>query len=171
MLSRFSCFSIRSCKYGAIGVGTDIVYIPRFSRLLRKYPTELKDSKFWKIANKFMHSYEKKVLSQILIERHSHLRAVQYISGVWSIKESIYKSLSTQSDKDCLPPAQVIYTKLCYRDKDMENKPIIVIDQNSFISCGYSDFYNNHIKGTKFLLSISHDQDYLISFVCHVKTI
>ncbi|EDO17152.1 hypothetical protein Kpol_1072p22 [Vanderwaltozyma polyspora DSM 70294] len=157
------------------GIGTDIVHLPRIARLLIRYPLELpgeirNKKSFHRISNKFMHEQEYSYLQSLNQDTPRDVnRIIKYIASVWASKECFYKSLSNYVPKTELPPAQTIYTKLAYRTKDRDGKPLLQIDP-SFINGNmkYTNFFNNYIDPNLFqiLLSISHDKDYLIAFTC-----
>lgn len=152
-----------------LGIGTDIVHIPRFAQLLEKYPLQQPNSKIFKILGKFMHPLEIEELRRRSEFPKRENQLACYISGIWATKEAIYKSLSSNVKTGQLPPAQAIYTKLFYKTNDLDGKPLIKRITSSTEDRDYRDFTREYIDGSEFLISISHDGNYLISFVCHVK--
>lgn len=153
-------------KFNVIGIGADIVYVPRIKRLLSKN-LEHAPLRFDKIARKFMHEQEIIQLRELISSPGPENTLAYYVSGVWAVKEAIYKSMASEIPLQALPPAQVLYTKLCYKTNDEQGRPHVEIDYRSME--GYADFISRHIKGTSFKVSISHDRDYVMAFICHVK--
>lgn len=150
-----------------LGIGTDIVYIPRFRELLLKYgdsPT------FNRITSKFMNMEEQRHLYGLYkVNKPNSLNSsARYMAGIWAAKESSYKALSCFIPFDELPPARVIYSGLLRKNNESNGRPIITYS-NKFESQfpEYSEVYNKYIGNkVSFLTSISHDTDYLVSFVC-----
>ncbi|SCU79844.1 LAFA_0B05974g1_1 [Lachancea sp. 'fantastica'] len=159
----------RGFKTNILGIGTDIVHIPRFARLMAR-DASIRESRInERILGKFMHAAELSRLQRMREENHSDKALIQFVAGVWATKEAVYKSLSSRSGhkKTALPPAKYIYTQLCYKTNDEGGIPRLVIDPK--LTSVYPNFTRDFIENTKFLLSISHDNDYLVSFVCHVS--
>lgn len=151
--------------------------MPRFQKLLNKYPlSQERNSPFTKIANKFMHVNEFDMLKSMVMDIKGSAPSreiLQYTAGIWAIKESILKSISSYVPKEELPPAQKTYTKLIYKKKDKESgAPELVIDR-SFPkeNSQYANFYYQYFNPDqiKVLLSISHDGEYLVAFSCIIK--
>ncbi|QLG70658.1 hypothetical protein HG535_0A06000 [Zygotorulaspora mrakii] len=154
-----------------VGVGTDIVYLPRIAKLLDKY-TSNRDrniSRFHKITQKFMHPIELNQLDTLLTEgSSSKTRLTTFIGGVWASKESTYKALSCFVPHDMIPPAKTIYTGLFYKMNAKNGYPTLQFDdkfQESHLA--NQDFYRDFVKipQIKPLISIAHDHDYLACFV------
>lgn len=160
-----------------LGIGTDIVYLPRFYKLLQKYPLQYGingNPTFYKLANKFMHPFEiAKLKTLIADDTHTAAQVCTYVGGVWAVKESVIKALACFVPPHKMPPAQRVYTKLLYKTNDSNNIPIVRLDNKFPLSGSQScaQFYHEYIEtpSTKVLISISHDQDYLVAFACLVK--
>lgn len=160
-----------------LGIGTDIVYLPRFHKLVQKYPLKHGNNgnpTFYQLAKKFMHPIEIAKLETLLTnDTHTADRVTTYVGGVWAVKESVIKALACFVPPYKMPPAQSIYTKLLYKTNDPNNIPIVRIDDKFPLSGSESSaqFYREYIEApsTKVLVSISHDQDYLVAFVCLVE--
>lgn len=158
-----------------LGVGTDIVHLPRMIKLLQKYPSSLKQPSnklpnFDRIASKFMHNNEIKYLHELLLtnEPSSH-RIVNYVGGIWAIKEASLKALSCYTPTYLIPPAKTVYTKLLYKTNTSNGAPVVKIDPTFLDNSPlHSKFYQDYINEQKrsILVSISHDQDYLIALTC-----
>lgn len=163
-------------KYSGIyGIGVDIVKTSRFTRLLSKYPLDQSVSpNFYQLAGKFMHPTESTILEKKIQNKTTENNIHAYISGVWSIKEAIYKALCSYVPHDSFQfPAQNIYTTLFYKINNQETgAPQIEFDDNfANQSIKHSQFYHQYIidANLKALLSISHDGDYTVAYSCLVK--
>lgn len=143
-----------------LAVGTDIVYIPRLEKmLLRNEPQRLN-----KIMRKFMHQREIEQFHYIALRQNIRSQAT-YLSGIWAIKESLFKCLPNEKSR---PPAIHIYTRLGYKSKNDQGQPKFNLDMSRFITPSTQEYWNKYIKSTRFILSLSHDQDYLVCFMMHV---
>lgn len=159
-----------------LGIGTDVVHISRFSKLLQKYPVSLANANeqgsFIKIARKFMHPREITSLQHLVSENNNDRHTATYVAGIWAIKESVLKAFSCFVPDPEMPTAQSIYTKLIYKEKKSSGRPILQFDEQfpAIASDSELKFYHKYIKspGTRPMVSISHDEDYLVSFVCLV---
>ncbi|SCU95969.1 LAMI_0F04632g1_1 [Lachancea mirantina] len=150
------------------GIGTDLVHVQRFRKLLDKYPTSGNKSTLNKIIAKFMHPYEIDRLEALIQTETSQEPIIRYVAGVWATKEAIFKSLRCNSfPASEFPPAQFIFTKICYKTNEVDGRPKIGIDCSQLGV--WKQFSEHLITNSKFLVSLSHDADYLISFVCHIK--
>lgn len=156
-----------------LGIGTDIVHIPRFQRLLQRYPFQTdggNKQSFFKIARKYMHPYELRKIQRIADEPNSTPRLILYAAGIWGIKESVLKALSCFVPAEDMPTAQFIYTKLIFKKSSVEGRPILQFDDpmGSALSGEEADFYRRYIKApsTRPLVSVSHDGEYLVTFTC-----
>ncbi|CUS20412.1 LAQU0S01e06018g1_1 [Lachancea quebecensis] len=150
-----------------LGIGTDIVYLPRFAKIVEKHAPIEQSTAFRRMMSKFMHPIEISQLNQMLQSGCNSPSVVRYLAGVWATKEAIFKSLATQRLEEPLLPAQTIYTQVFYKANDQDGAPRIEID--SSIKCSHPEFARAYIAGTRLMLSIAHDEDYLVSFVCHVR--
>ncbi|CAI4053091.1 holo-[acyl-carrier-protein] synthase SKDI_16G1280 [Saccharomyces kudriavzevii IFO 1802] len=152
-----------------VGTGVDIVYLPRFARLLEKYPPSDPSGSliFNKIAQKFMHEKERSHLSDLLVEEN-HLSPLlyQYIAGIWALKECSLKALCCLISKHDLPPAQVVYAGMLYKTQNEEGVPKLEFDKRFEQKYPkYQQFSKNYgsiFSKCEFLVSLSHDKDYLI---------
>ncbi|CCD25052.1 holo-[acyl-carrier-protein] synthase NDAI_0E02350 [Naumovozyma dairenensis CBS 421] len=156
-----------------LGIGTDIVYLPRFQRLLMKYTNDddvyaiKSSSALDRINDKFMHPIERATFRSLANESLS--KRAKYLAGVWATKEATLKALHCYIPSEHIPPAQVIYTKLLYKTNNTSTgSPQLQFDKNfSTTTPLYSQFFRDYINGKiSTLLSISHDEQYLVSFVC-----
>lgn len=158
-----------------LGIGTDIVYLPRFSRLLQKYrlSSAAEPGKFIKIARKFMHPYEIAKMQSLASGASRNEHTIKYIAGIWATKESIFKAFSSFVPALEMPSAQCIYTKLIYKDKRSSGQPILQFDERFPANASPSElsFYHRYVKkpNTRPIVSISHDKDYLVAVVCLVE--
>ena len=154
-----------------VGIGTDIVHLPRIARIIAKYGRSSGSSSMYRITKKFMAGPERLRFQTLLTENNSELdmrNAVRYMAGVWATKESLLKALSCYVPVSELPPAQTIYSKLFCKKNLSSGVPIVQILEDFPTKCPeYKDFYYNYIfHDLEALISISHDQDYLICYSC-----
>lgn len=163
-----------------LGVGTDIVYLPRFTKLLQRYPLQgsiEKKHSFIRIARKFMHPTEIIQMNSLqATSKRSSMATdsvITYVAGIWAIKESIFKAFSSFVPSCEMPPAQSIYTKLVYKQNSSGKLPHVRFDDQFSIKASPFDFefYKRYIgaPSTEALVSISHDGDYLVAFTCLVE--
>ncbi|CAR22748.1 ACPS domain-containing protein [Lachancea thermotolerans] len=150
-----------------LGIGTDIVYLPRFAKIVEKHAPVGQSTTFRKIATKFMHPEEVRHLYQMLQLGYNSPSVVRYLAGVWATKEAIFKSLAAQRLEIPLLPAQKIYTQVFYKTNEQDGAPRVEFD--SSIERLHPEFARAYIANTRFVLSIAHDEDYLVSFVCHIR--
>ncbi|SCU84647.1 LADA_0D02960g1_1 [Lachancea dasiensis] len=158
---------IKGFSSSVLGIGTDVVYLPRFQRLILKYGSPGDGKRLDRIMSKFMHARELSRYQELLQNHKSSLPLIHYAAGVWATKEAIYKTLASQVPVNMMPPAQTIYTKLCYKLNGSTGAPKIEIDDT--LMTKYPKFMLENIINTKFLVSLSHDEKYLVSFVCQSK--
>ncbi|CAI4054298.1 hypothetical protein SUVZ_16G1390 [Saccharomyces uvarum] len=155
-----------------VGVGVDIVHLPRFARLLEKYsPLDpVGRSTFQKITQKFMHEKERAHFRDLLAEeQHLSPSLHRYIAGIWALKECSLKALCCRISKHDLPPAQVVYSRMLYKTQNSAGVPKLDYDKMfgqeypkyKQLSKKYGSFFSTH----EFLVSLSHDKDYLIAIV------
>lgn len=145
-----------------ISAGTDIVYLPRIERLLLKYRAS---SRLNRVLTKFMHQHEISHFNRS--EQYEPLKSqVIYVAGIWAIKEALLKTLPAGFGK---PPAIQIYTKLLYKTNTPDGKPELHLDKDSFLNDETKNYWNKYLERTKYVVSISHDQDYLISILLHMR--
>ncbi|SCU95582.1 LAME_0F12662g1_1 [Lachancea meyersii CBS 8951] len=158
-----------STTANVLGIGTDIVYLPRFAKLVSDDASARKARTNNRILGKFMHATELSKLQCMRQNNRPDTALVQYVAGVWATKEAVYKCFASSSNTSIieLPPAKTIYTRFCYKTNDSKGIPKLVFDQE--LAGVYPEFVKAYIDNTKFLLSISHDADYLVSYVCHVR--
>lgn len=150
-----------------LGIGTDIVYIPRITGLLTRNHVIGNNRKLKMITNKFMTEFEQNRFFKLLDKSDEvNTTLINYTAGIWATKESLLKALSCYVPKDDLPAAQAVYSKLFTKFNDPSGAPLIRIEKNSCKSDpSYHEFYNKYINDKiKILLSVSHDQDYLVSY-------
>lgn len=142
-----------------VGCGIDIAYIPRFGRLITKYPfsNAIQSGRFW---NKFLHPKELERCHQ-LNQNADFAKLQTYIAGCWTLKEAAFKALNNCIDPDELPTAQFIYNKLIYRAYTTHGVPLLKFDPTSCSDQFTAKFIDHH----KLLCSISHDKDYITAMV------
>ena len=161
------------------GIGTDIVYIPRFYKIfITKYQSNPRFVN--KICSKFMHKVElakMQKLQEAEIEQKTISNTTKvplhiiYAAGVWSVKEAIYKSLDldekaeVDKDKGQKVPTLFLFSSIFYKSNNTSGKPIINLDANHLEAACVSPGLRSQILRSKFHLSISHDKDYLVSHV------
>ncbi|SCU82665.1 LADA_0C07140g1_1 [Lachancea dasiensis] len=150
-----------------LGIGTDVVYLPRFKNLISKYGSSEDGKRLHRLLGKFMHNRELSEFQELVNGGKYGLPLVHYIAGIWATKEAVYKALASRQVACAMPPAQTIYTKLLYKTNDAKGVPRIEIDHS--LTVQYPKFIQDSILNTKFLVSLSHDEDYLVSYVCQTK--
>ncbi|CAR28572.1 hypothetical protein ZYGR_0S02050 [Zygosaccharomyces rouxii] len=152
-----------------LGIGTDIVFTPRISHLLQRFPPN--GSGFKRLTTKFMHQHELEELQLLLYQKKD---PTTYLAGVWATKECVWKAMTSFVDPKLMPPAISVYTRLCYKTKGPRGSPFLVFDSNFPQTTPlHSLFYNEVIykRKIKALLSISHDKDYLVAFMTMLEDI
>lgn len=150
-------------SHNLLGIGTDIIYVPRLTRLLQRFPP--KSSAFERLTSKFMHPVEKECLNELV---HQGQDLTTYLAGIWATKEAMLKALSAYVAPQAMPPAVGIYTKLCFKTNGLRGNPIVEFDpEYSTTSASHAQFYKKYITERRLqaLISISHDKDYLVSFL------
>ncbi|AET38141.1 holo-[acyl-carrier-protein] synthase Ecym_2409 [Eremothecium cymbalariae DBVPG len=172
-----------------LGIGTDVVRVSRFLRLMEKYSSkqqQLSDQRagrngFERFTKKFMHPYEVKQFYGEVVEAATtasgrcssvqQMRNARYLAGIWATKEAIYKALVSGLQRpNALPAASAIYKQFYKSNDAVTGCPVINVDVGGFReTAGLERFWNMHVKGSRFLLSVSHDGDYVVTFVCQVK--
>ncbi|CAD1780513.1 similar to Saccharomyces cerevisiae YPL148C PPT2 Phosphopantetheine:protein transferase (PPTase), activates mitochondrial acyl carrier protein (Acp1p) by phosphopantetheinylation [Maudiozyma barnettii] len=157
-----------------LGIGTDIVYIPRMIGILKRNHAIGDYRKLKRITNKFMTVVEQEKFFKLLNKSEyveSNKELINYTAGIWATKESILKALSGYIPATEVPPAQTIYSKLFTKSNKESGSPVIQIEASFPSICPtYSGFYNRYILNQiEVDLSISHDHDYLISY-CLIKS-
>lgn len=128
-----------------MSIGVDIVFIPRFERVLKKYNI--------KFLQRFLHDDEIKLCLKKCDELNFENLMINRVSSFWAIKEAFSKSLGVGIGK-----------KLNFKDikiyKDKNNKSNIdILFKNSKKSL------KKKFKIKKINLSVSHDGDYAIAYV------
>lgn len=155
-----------------VGVGVDIVHLPRFARLLEKYSplSPVASSTFKKITQKFMLERERAHLEISSPKNNIWVQACTNTSRViWALKECSLKALCCHISKHDLPPAQVVYSRMLYKTQNSAGVPKLEYDKMfeqeyskyRQFSKNYGSFFSTH----EFLVSLSHDKDYLIAMV------
>lgn len=151
-----------------LGIGTDIVYLPRIRNLIATHKFLVHD----RIPKKFMHEMEishMKTVYEGLENSVQARRMTNYIAGIWSIKESFLKALNHYVPQDIMPPAQTLYTKAVYKDNNDAGTPRLIIDPEFGKKYpGHREFATIYLDPTKveILVSVSHDGDYLQTMLC-----
>ena len=161
------------------GIGTDIVYIPRFYKIfITKYQNNPKFiSKF---CAKFMHKLEltkmhelqqKEVAQTSIADVNTIPLHIRYAAGVWSVKESVYKSLDldekpiASTGKSQKVPTLFLFSSIFYKSNNTSGKPLINVDLHNLKAKYVPARLQSQILDSKFHLSISHDKDYVVSHV------
>lgn len=121
-------------------MGTDIVQISRISHILQKNSE----------------SFLRKVLHKMEIEEYSHItldkKKNQFVAGRWAVKEALVKATGDKS---------IIYSKVIVQ-KDARGQPSLVIEKHDAYS-------NKEIDDSRFLCSISHEDEYATAVVIMVN--
>ena len=157
-----------------LGIGTDIVYLPRIVGLLQRSSIK-NDARTWRmVINKFMAKPEQHKLLEILEDTDEisiNSKIVTYTAGVWATKESLLKALGCFVPTDHIPPAQTVYSQLFYKTNTQSGRPIVHINNHfGANNPSYHDFFENYVNNKITVdLSISHDNDYLVSY-CLIKS-
>lgn len=152
-----------------LGIGTDIVYIPRVIGLLKRHHVSGDLRRLKRVTNKFMTTSEQERFFKLLQKNDlidSNKQLINYTAGVWATKESLLKALSSYVVPEELPPAQTIYSKLFTKTNTDSGIPNVKIESDFLDVCsGHRQFFKKYIEDQiKIDISISHDQDYLVSF-------
>ncbi|KAG0671516.1 holo-[acyl-carrier-protein] synthase [Maudiozyma exigua] len=90
-----------------LGIGTDIVYIPRIVGLLKRHHVTGDYRRLVRVTNKFMTSTEQERFFKLLQKTDSvdsNEQLINYTAGVWATKESLLKALSGYIAPWELPP-------------------------------------------------------------------
>ncbi|OBA28006.1 hypothetical protein HANVADRAFT_103590 [Hanseniaspora valbyensis NRRL Y-1626] len=133
-----------------LGIGCDIIYLPRIRQIIQR-DTKLK--RLTAISQKIMHPIEFKEYNNLLLLQDREL-LVKYFGSVWCIKEAIYKSM-TFKEQQKTPFFQMCKTYCKINDPQQNNRPILIKqDKNNFI---------------KYHLSLSHDTEYIASYLIREK--
>ncbi|CCK72245.1 holo-[acyl-carrier-protein] synthase KNAG_0J01640 [Huiozyma naganishii CBS 8797] len=143
-----------------LGIGVDLVYLPRISKLIAKYKGS---STLNAICGKFMCAQEQAHMGQLLLSGDA-TRTVQYMAGVWAAKEAVYKALSCFVPSNALPPAQTVYSQLMHKHNVGKCPTLSTLESFPQLYPQHEQFYSKYILPSRMLLSISHDGDYLIAY-------
>lgn len=130
-----------------LGVGCDILYLPRIKQMLQKETKKF--NRLTLISNKIMHPVELQHYHRLL-ETHDEGKIIEYFGSIWSIKESIYKSLSFKEQKS-LPFFKMCRTYYKINDPKQNNRPLLIKQDGD--------------KGTLHHLSLSQDTNYIASYL------
>lgn len=137
-------------KFGLVlGVGVDILKTSRFQRLIEnKHATYIT-----RLSTRILHpKYELPTFDKFLKEGNVN-KCTLIISGSWSTKEALYKTLDTEHQL-------AFQFNQWYRYYNDRGKPYIGNEK-----------YFDIIKDEEFLLSISHDDDIMIANVIRQKLV
>jgi phosphopantetheine--protein transferase-like protein len=131
-----------------IGIGCDILYIPRITKISNS-PSRLNN-----IAKKIMHEAEYENFSRLIRSQNKKL-TVSYFASIWCCKEAYYKSLTYNEQK------RTPFFQICrqfYKANNIyeNNKPVIINP-------------SDHEKNIKVHISLSHDTDYVTSYIIREK--
>eukprot|EP00126_Sphaerothecum_destruens_P005088 Sdes_comp18551_c0_seq1m8635 len=124
-----------------VGIGVDIVYIPRIGGLLSRYGQRFLNRIYTpcEIEN-FQALHEK-----------NQVRSIQWLASRWAVKEAVYKA--------CYPQ------KLSWKDISLRKahpeykKPTLNLQGNLLVTFQKLNVSSNCV-------SISHDFNYCIAYVC-----
>ncbi|KAI0370219.1 4'-phosphopantetheinyl transferase [Pilatotrama ljubarskyi] len=124
---------------GIVGVGVDIIHVPRLVALLRRRPPN---------------QFARRILSETELARWNSIRTeedaerTRYLAVRWSVKEAAYKAL--------YPTAQPTWKQLSFYSpsKDGASKPTLVY---------HSDGPQSRLW--RFHTSVSHDGEYVMATV------
>lgn len=130
-----------------LGVGHDLVHLPRFRQLLNtRSPHRVS-----RLAQRILHPeyerprFEAKLADPLSLEDSKS--ASFYLANSWACKEALYKSLGPLDQRNCR-------FNHWYKTHTADGKPIIQCDE-----------YARLHPDEQFFLSISHDGDYLSTFI------
>ena len=129
-----------------IGIGTDIVHLPRIARILAQRETRF-------LARAF-HPDEIMTYRQRLQSTRSDsavsLSAVRFVASRWAAKESVYKALGGQW--------RIPFPDIWIRQRDGDAKPEIALVNDSAVRASALGVAAWHV-------SLSHDGEYAIAMV------
>jgi len=120
---------------GILGVGCDIIYLPRINAIFNKYGD--------RFLNKAYHPEEIK----IFYKKTNYENRIQYLASRWAVKEAAYKAFGGNY-RIPFPNMLVTNTSL--------GQPILKFEDKA-------QEYAKLRRVSKVHLSISHDKDYAIA--------
>lgn len=147
-----------------LGIGHDIVYLPRFVSLLSSRSSR----RVRRLAERVLHPIHEKpqfdaaftaasntinTIDTVATASSELVRAAHLLANAWACKEALYKALDTVDQPDCRFNAWYKYKP----NRDPNNgsgKPAIACDT-----------YTAARPTETFWLSVSHDGDYLSAYV------
>ncbi|CAG8608562.1 12554_t:CDS:2 [Dentiscutata erythropus] len=127
-----------------LGIGVDIIHLPRLKALLSRTPSSLK-----KFTSRILTSDESKefqsTFSSILNTRYNHItiehKIVSYLAVRWTLKEATYKALYPHN---CITWKDVSIKKI-------KGKPHVTIHNDTTVSKTHA--------------SVAHDGEYVVAQV------
>ncbi|KAH3685955.1 hypothetical protein WICPIJ_003077 [Wickerhamomyces pijperi] len=154
---------IRKVTMTILGMGTDILHISRIQKLL--LPTipinksssvsPFNNPKAIRFTSRILHPVHELPHYKSLISTSAtpHQDIIRYVAGIWSVKESIYKSLD--------PSLQSQYGgfKQWWKFNDHKGRPVIGGEYLDMVAAEHGS------DKEKFWCSVSHDGDVLVSQV------
>ncbi|AOA61806.1 Phosphopantetheine:protein transferase [Komagataella phaffii CBS 7435] len=131
-----------------LGIGTDLIRKTRFETILTKhnYPN-VTSSHVVRLAKRILHPEREYPLFLKSSKDCDKSQCVQLLAGSWCVKEALFKSLS-YSDQ------QLFSFKDWFKLNDPKGRPFIM----------NQDYFTKH-PNEEFLVSITHDGDYIASTV------
>ncbi|KAJ7068206.1 4'-phosphopantetheinyl transferase superfamily, partial [Mycena amicta] len=94
-------YETRSRRMSILGIGVDVVFVPRIAELLRRYPNRLPS----------------RILSLGEAGDHDRVRDPQFIAVRWAVKEAAYKAM--------YPHLRPSWKDFTYRGLTNEQKPVL----------------------------------------------
>ncbi|ODV84591.1 hypothetical protein CANARDRAFT_176818 [[Candida] arabinofermentans NRRL YB-2248] len=129
-----------------IAIGTDLHKVTRFSEILTR--NGLNSFKTKRLSQKILNpKYELPNFEKNLNENNLN-KCVSILSGSWCVKEAIFKTLDFENQKN-------FKMSDWFKINNLNGLPII----------GNENYMKLTLKEEEFLVSISHDGDYIISTV------
>lgn len=128
-----------------LGIGHDLAHLPRFLHLLNTRSHR----RVTRLAQRILHETHEapNFHSKRDSPSNNKTAAALYLANIWACKEAVFKSLEPRDQRDCR-------FNLWYKTTTPEGRPMIQCDT-------YAKAHPNE----QFLLSVSHDGDYLSAFI------
>lgn len=160
-----------------LGLGTDLAYIPRFVDLLKSKS----DRRILRMAERILHPRHERPKFDTFIsllkdnnsstqhdlEKEQALqRAAKYLATTWACKEALYKSLDFKDQKSCrFNKWHKTYQYSPSEQQKHIETPETLIESRFKKPTLYNEQYFKNHANEAFLLSISHDGDYVTATV------
>jgi holo-[acyl-carrier protein] synthase len=123
---------------GVLGLGLDLVHVPRFRSLLARY-----EHRFLRRA---FHPTEVQEFRRLATEE----RRLQYVASRWAVKEAAFKALSAADVRVQFPDVRLA--------KDGRGRPSLELE-------GTARLASDALGADRALVSLSHDADYAVAEV------